>query len=432
MKPLNDIVVNKFDTGHNDLIINLPYVLEDKETKERWIVVLSAIDDEHLTFSKWMKTVNSSNHSFSITPDRMMEKYNLYKADSKDGMWLMFKNDPLAISASADIPEEKMKEIRYALNLNGEVTIQEPNNYVIKDFINTIQNTNNDIKDIINRKIDIDEPMTLLRPEGSTTFSNTWWCRVIDYANGKDHEICATDIDQIFDRSAPHTTEIKQFLYRVTRTKDSHTDCVGYEILLPSSESDKKCCMDNGWKIHPMFFNKRTGCYMRSVVINTKKHKYVDTDACDEMSLTIEIVSGLQLLYLVEVGTKKEEEGPSNRYHGIEYNNGAILVSNAYTDEKNSLFINNEYTGVTVSSDSGYISRFMYWNEHYDWLLLPKETTSDPTLCDSWFIGPKLNMRNSIKWGDEYEFKSGIFRLIMNDSRAITGEENVMTWHYGE
>ena len=181
-----------------------------------------------------------------------------------------------------------------------------------------------------------------------------------------------------------------------------------------------------------MFYNKENGCYMHSVVINTKKHKYVDTDPCDEMSLTIEIVSGLQLLYLIEVGTKREEEGPNNRYHGIEYNNGAILVSNAYTDEKNSLFINNIYTGVTVSSDSGYISRFMYWNEHYDWLLLPKETTSDSTLCDSWFIGPKLNMRNSIKWGDDHDFESGIFRLIMNDSRAITGEENVMTWHYGE
>lgn len=429
MKPLNDIVVNKFDTGHCDLIINLPYVLEDKETKERWIVVLSAIDDEHLTFSKWMKTVNSSNHSFSITPDRMMEKYNLYKADLKDGMWLMFKNDPLAVSASADIPEEKMKEIRDAVSLGGKVTIQEPNNYVIKDIVNTIQNTNNDIRDIINRKIDIDEPLTMLRPLGSTTFSNTWWCRVIDYANGKDHEICATDIDQIFDRSTPHTTEIKQFLYRVACTKDS--DSGVYEILLPLSESDKKCCMDNGWKIHPMFFNKRTGCYMPSVIINTKKHKYVDTDKCDEMSLTIEIVSGLQLLYLVEYGTKGEE-GPSDRYHGIEYNNGAILVSNAYTDEKNQLVINDEIQSILVYSDSGYISRFMYWNENYDWLLLPKETKDESALCNSYYVGPTLNVKNSIKWGDDFQCKFGIFRFTMDDSTAISGEENVMTWHFGE
>ena len=429
MKPLNDIVVNKFDTGHCDLIINLPYVLEDKETKERWIVVLSAIDDEHLTFSKWMKTVNSSNHSFSITPDRMMEKYNLYKADLKDGMWLMFKNDPLAVSASADIPEEKMKEIRDAVSLGGKVTIQEPNNYVIKDIVNTIQNTNNDIRDIINRKIDIDEPLTMLRPLGSTTFSNTWWCRVIDYANGKDHEICATDIDQIFDRSTPHTTEIKQFLYRVACTKDS--DSGVYEILLPLSESDKKCCMDNGWKIHPMFFNKRTGCYMPSVIINTKKHKYVDTDKCDEMSLTIEIVSGLQLLYLVEYGTNGEE-GPSDRYHGIEYNNGAILVSNAYTDEKNQLVINDEIQSILVYSDSGYISRFMYWNENYDWLLLPKETKDESALCNSYYVGPTLNVKNSIKWGDDFQCKFGIFRFTMDDSTAISGEENVMTWHFGE
>ena len=429
MKPLNDIVVNKFDTGHCDLIINLPYVLEDKETKERWIVVLSAIDDEHLTFSKWMKTVNSSNHSFSITPDRMMEKYNLYKADLKDGMWLMFKNDPLAVSASADIPEEKKNEIRDAVSLGGKVTIQEPNNYVIKDIVNTIQNTNNDIRDIINRKIDIDEPLTMLRPLGSTTFSNTWWCRVIDYANGKDHEICATDIDQIFDRSTPHKTEIKQFLYRVACTKDS--DSGVYEILLPLSESDKKCCMDNGWKIHPMFFNKRTGCYMPSVIINTKKHKYVDTDKCDEMSLTIEIVSGLQLLYLVEYGTNGEE-GPSDRYHGIEYNNGAILVSNAYTDEKNQLVINDEIQSILVYSDSGYISRFMYWNENYDWLLLPKETKDESALCNSYYVGPTLNVKNSIKWGDDFQCKFGIFRFTMDDSTAISGEENVMTWHFGE
>ena len=429
MKPLNDIVVNKFDTGHCDLIINLPYILEDKETLGRRIVVLAAIDDEHLTFSEWMKTVNSSNHSFSITPDRMMEKYNLYKADLKDGMWLMFKNDPLAVSASADIPEEKMKEIRDAVSLGGKVTIQEPNNYVIKDIVNTIQNTNNDIRDIINRKIDIDEPLTMLRPLGSTTFSNTWWCRVIDYANGKDYEICATDIGQIFDRSTPHTTEIKQFLYRVACTKDS--DSGVYEILLPLSESDKKCCMDNGWKIHPMFFNKRTGCYMPSVIINTKKHKYVDTDKCDEMSLTIEIVSGLQLLYLVEYGTKGEE-GPSDRYHGIEYNNGAILVSNAYTDEKNQLVINDEIQSILVYSDSGYISRFMYWNENYDWLLLPKETKDESALCNSYYVGPTLNVKNSIKWGDDFQCKFGIFRFTMDDSTAISGEENVMTWHFGE
>lgn len=395
MKPLNDIVVKKFDTGHYGLIINLPYVLEDKETREKRIVVLSAIDDEHLTFSEWLKTVNTTN-SFSITPDRMMEKYNLYKAILNDGMWLIFKNDPLAISASADIPEEKMKEIRDAVSLNEEVTIQEPG-YVIKDVINTINA-----------------------------------CRIICYAANKtDFGIGIADIGQIIHQNTPHTTEIKQFLYRVTCTKDSHNDSVAYEILLPSSESDKKYYMDNGWKIHPMFYNKSNDCYMNSVVINTRKHKYVDTDACDDMSLTIEIVSGLQLLYLIEFGTMKQKEIRS-RYHGIEYNNGAILVSNAYTNENNHLIINNIDTGVIISDNSGYISRFMHWNEKYDWLLLPKETTGVSDLCDSWCICPKLDVRNSIKWGEEYEFDSGIFRLIMNNSRAISGDENVMTWHYGE
>ena len=427
MKPLNDIVVNKFDTGHCDLIINLPYVLEDKETKERWIVVLSAIDDEHLTFSKWMKTVNSSNHSFSITPDRMMEKYNLYKADLKDGMWLMFKNDPVAISASADIPEEKMKEIRDAVSLNKEVTIQEPDSYVIKDIINTIQNTNNGIKDIINRKIDIDEPMTLLRPEGSTTFSNKWWCRVIDYANGKDHEICATDIDQIFDRSAPHTTEIKQFLYRVTRTKDSHTDCVGYEILLPSSESDKKRYMDNGWKIHPMFYNKDNVCYMNSVVLS-ERH-IMDFTHREEDSITIQILSGLQLLYLIEFGLNQNPNLGGSMYAGIQYEDGFIVISNAYADEKNQLVIDDEIQSILVYSDYGYISRFMY-DEKYDWLFLPAETTDNPTMTDSYFAGPTRNLKNIIKWGDD-DLNAGIFRLWMY-STSTDGDEYIVPWEFGE
>jgi hypothetical protein len=211
---------------------------------------------------------------------------------------------------------------------------------------------------------------------------------------------------------------------------DADHDNTIYSIAYPVSETDKKRYMDDGWKIHPMFYNKENGCYMHSVVINTKKHKYVDTNECDTMSLTIEIVSGLQLLYLIEFGTRKTDG--ECIYHGIEYNHGPILLSNAYTDECNLLSINNKDTGVIVLPGAGYISRFMYWNEEYDWLLLPNKMREKYDLCDSWCIGSALGKKNSIKWGEYYQYRTGIFRFIMDESRAISGEEYVMTWQYGE
>ncbi len=280
------------------------------------------------------------------------------------------------------------------------------------------------------------ESLKLLSQNFDIQVTSSQQCsRVIDYKLNYDYipEGVNNDISYLFEDNpnqwGKHYLRIKQFLYKVTPMLDADNDKVIYSIAYPVSETDKKRYMDDGWKIHPMFYNKENGCYKNSVIINTKKHRYVDTDVCDTMSLTIEIVSGLQLLYLIEFGTRKTDE--KCMYHGIEYNNGPILLSNAYTDENNHLFINNRDSDVIVLPHSGYISRFMYHAE-YDWLLLPKKMKEKYDLCDSWCIGSTLGMKNSIKWGEYYQYKTGIFRFIMNDSRAISGEEYVMTWQYGE
>lgn len=413
MKPLNDIVVNKFNTGHHDLIINLPYVLEHKETRERWIVVLSAIDDEGLTFTRWMKTVNSSNHSFSITPDGMMEKYNLYKADLNDGMWLIFKDDSVSISASHDIPEEKLKQIKDALSNPPDDPVFLTNQQTIKHvFLN--QNFGGPVTGTINEKN--------CPPTGTIVCH-----RVIDYKNQKWDE-CLTPGIENFYKVESGVTVIKQFLYKVTLIKDDVNDQVQYEIMIPVSESDKRDYMNAGWKIHPMFYNKDNDCYMNSVVIKDKH--IMDFTHSEEDSITIQILSGLQLLYLIEFGLNQTPNLGSSMYAGIQYEAGYIVISNAYTDEKNQLVIDDEIQSIRVYSDSGYISRFMYWNENYDWLFLPKETTEMPTMTDSFFAGPSKNLKNIIKWGDE-DLNAGIFRLWMY-SCSTDGDEYIVPWEFGE
>lgn len=414
MKPLNDIVVNKFNTGHHDLIINLPYVLEHKETRERWIVVLSAIDDEGLTFTRWMKTVNSSNHSFSITPDGMMEKYNLYKADLNDGMWLICKDDSVSISASHDIPKEKLKQIKDALSNPPDDPVFLTNQQTIKGvFLN--QNFNSYVTGTINEKN--------CPPTGTIVCH-----RIIDYKTGVSEGLII-GIENFYKVDTESgVTVIKQFLYKVTLVKDDGNDQVQYEIMLPVSESDKRDYMNAGWKIHPMFYNKDNDCYMDRVVIK-EKHA-MDFTHREEDSITIQILSGLQLLYLIEFGLNQNPNLSGSMYAGIQYDEGYIVISNAYTDEKNELVIDNENTGVIVNDETGYISRFQYWNSEYNWLFLPKETTDNPTMTDSFFAGPSKNLKNIIKWGDE-DLNAGIFRLWMY-SCSTDGDEYIVPWEFGE
>lgn len=252
--------------------------------------------------------------------------------------------------------------------------------------------------------------------------------RVIDYKNQKFDECLTTGIENFYKVDTESgVTVIKQFLYKVDVVENSEEYYVEYSILLPSSESDKKRYMDNGWKIHPMFYNKDNVCYENSVVLS-ERH-IMDFTHREEDSITIQILSGLQLLYLIEFGLNQNPNLSGSMYAGIQYEDGFIVISNAYADEKNQLVIDDEIQSILVYSDYGYISRFMY-DENYDWLFLPAETTDNPTLTDSYFAGPTRNLKNIIKWGDD-DLNAGIFRLWMY-STSTDGDEYIVPWEFGE
>ena len=90
-----NIIVQKFDTGNSSLIEGLPYVLEDTRTNERQIATLSSCEDNHLVFSTWEKGGNSScgpTKTIVLSPSDVVNRYNIYKADLRDGMWMIFKD----------------------------------------------------------------------------------------------------------------------------------------------------------------------------------------------------------------------------------------------------------------------------------------------------------------------------------------------------
>lgn len=415
-----NIIVQKFDTSNSSLIEGLPYVLEDTRTNERQIVTLSSCEDNHLVFSMWEKGGNSSGgptKTIVLSPSDVVNRYNIYKADLRDGMWLLFKDDSVSISSSLDISKETLKRIRDSLNNPPDEPIF-LNNQIIKDvFLN--QNFNSPITGPINEEN--------CPPTGTVVCH-----RIIDYKNQKcDGSWLTTGIENFYKVDTESgVTVIKQFLYKVTPIKDADNDQVQYEIMIPVSESDKKRYMDAGWKIHPMFYNKDNGCYMHSVVI--KQRHSMDFTHEEKDSITIQILSGLQMLYLVEFGLNQNPKLGCSIYAGIQYDDGYIVISNAYTDEKNQLVIDDEIQSILVYSDSGYISRFMYWNEKYDWLFLPKETAEKPTMAmtDSFFVGPTRNLKNIILWGDE-DLNAGIFRLWMC-STSTDGDEYIVPWEFGE
>lgn len=418
MKPLENIVIKKFNTNNSSLIEGLPYVLEDKKDGSRQIATLSACGDLSLVFNVWDKNGKATGGPIKtiVLSPMDIDGFNIYKADLHDGAWFIIKDDAVSISASPDISKEKLKLIRDTLKFPTDDPFFLTNPQTIKDvFLN--QNFGCPITGPIN--------------EENCPPTNTIVChRVIDYKNQKcDGCWLTTGIENFYKVDTESgVTVIKQFLYKVTLVKDADNDQVQYEIMLPASESDKKRYMDNGWKIHPMFYNRDNECYMHSVVI--KERHVMDFTHEEKDSITIQILSGIQLLYLIEFGLNQNPNLSSSTYAGIQYEDGSIVISNAYVDEKNQLVIDDKTQSILVYSDYGYISRFMYWNDRYDWLFLPKETTGSPVLTDSFFAGPSRNRKNIILWGDE-DSNSGIFRLWM-DAGSTEGGEYIVPWEFGE
>ena len=394
MKPLNDVVVKRINIEHSDLIVNMPYVLENKINKERTIVTLKTIDSHGLAFVAWdaypCKTI--------ILSAADVGKYDIYKADLKDGAWLIFKDDSVSASISPDISNVTMQKIREIVNSGEDALLNQSFDNVIKIPIN----------------------------ETNCALTGSIVCyRKIDYKNQKTDE-CVTKCIEYFYTERAHMTKINQFLYKVNRVKTPEEDYVTYSILYPVSESDKREYMDKGWKIHPMFNNKKSACYENSVVLMGKH--VIDANFDESDSITIEILSGLQLLYLIEYGLNEKDNKTPGKYAGIEYVNGQIVISNAYTNTTNELIIDDDVT-VKINDVTGYISRFKYWDEEYDWLLFPEETSKEPTICDTSYIGPSKTIINKIKWGTDNPDSLGIFHYWMFSTDAYDGD-CIVSWEF--
>ena len=393
---LENLVVTKFDTSSDDLVENLPYVLEKTKTLQRQIAILRHCEPDALSFATWTRGI-------TITPENA-KLYNIYKADlSTDEMHLMLKGDPVAISASHDISEEKMKQIKDAMSEEGVAQMALLNQ--IFDNVSVL---------------DVDD-----RPQQTSTIA----ChRIIDYVHNNTNESLTTGIEYFYTVLA-HVTIVNQFLYKVTREKDNFKDMIQYEIMLPASESDKEHYMNIGWKIHPMFYNKENGCYMPSVRIQRPMQMMTFPDCNKDDSITLQILSGLQLLHFIEYGLNEKDKEEPGMYAGIDYTNHGILISNAYTDEGNRLVIDDE-KAVIIKDISGYISRFLYWNGKFDWLFFPKETTRNASICDSEFVGPSIGQNNIIKWGHESSESFGMFHYWMYSVDPCE-DDYIIPWEFG-
>ena len=392
---LEDLVVTKFDTASDDLVEKLPYVLENTETKERQIGVLKSSDCDMLAFSTWKGVI-------VITPADA-GKYNIYKADLTDGMYLLFKGDSLSISASHDMSEEKKKQIKDAMSKEGVVQMALSNQLFDNVHVSDVN----------------DHPQQI-----STIICH----RIIDYINNDTVDALTTGIEYFYTVLA-HVTIVNQFLYKVTREKDNFKDMIQYEIMLPASESGKEHYMNIGWKIHPMFYNKENGCYMPSVRIQRPMQMMTFPDCNKDDSITLQILSGLQLLHFIEYGLNEKDKEEPGMYAGIDYTNHGILISNAYTDEGNRLVIDDE-KDVIIKDISGYISRFLYWNGKFDWLFFPKETTRNASICDSEFVGPSIGQNNIIKWGHESSESFGMFHYWMYSVDPCE-DDYIIPWEFG-
>ena len=391
---LEDLVVTKFDTASDDLVEKMPYVLENTETKERQIGVLKNSDCDMLAFSTWKGVI--------VINPADAKKYNIYKADLTDGMYLLFKGDSLSISASHDMSEEKKKQIKDAMSEEGVVQMA-----LFDQLFDNVS------------VLDVND-----RPQQTCSIACS---RIIDYGNKDTNNALTTGIEYFYTVLA-HVTIIRQFLYKINRVKNGDESYAEYSILLPVDEADKQHHLENGWAIHPMFYNKYIDDYAPSVRI---QRPMKITSNCDkDDSITFQILSGLQLLHLVEYGINEKDKEEPGVYAGINYVNESILISNAYVDEENKLVLDNEVLDHQVPTVSGYISKFQRWNPPSYWILFARCTTKEPTLSDCYFVGPIAHVKNIIKWGSNESENFGMFNYWM-DSTIISEDDSIIPWEFG-
>lgn len=366
MKLIENVTESKFALNNEDIRIGMPYILKNV-IGTKYLVVLESKSEDLLVFNQWDTT--DRPEKIEITVDMFNKDYELYKATSWD------------VSNSITIPST-----------------------------NTIPP--------ITKPVTEDEPVQINSPI---------WSRTINYLEMSTSDE-NNDLSSLF-MITDETVVISQFLYKVTRMIDNGVDCVKYEVAHPISVSDERELMQRGFKVHPMFYDDEFESLRDFVNIGRVKYLYDPEDHPASDSLTIEIVSGMQLLYLIEFGLFKGHN--ATMYRGIIYDDGLVITSNAFVDCDNRLVIDNKNTGITIIDEkaSGYIARFVY-DEIYDWLFIPEKMSTDRTITDSTFIAPIIGETNLVMWGGTRK-DTGIFRLWMHDDKYHPGyKDYIRNWYF--
>ncbi len=203
------------------------------------------------------------------------------------------------------------------------------------------------------------------------------------------------DLSELFINKSNDTILVKQFAYKVSYIDDGNI--VKYEIW-PSRVWDDESKIPEGFRVHPMFWDSKANRFIYNVCIS----KNVECLGANDLSVswTIQIASGLQMLYFIEYGLNSR---PDTSYHGIEdfiKPTKYQYISNAKVDRFNALVIDDEETHISLPSTSGFIWSFYQDNSHkYDWLFIPCVIVDDNVarlehFCDSYYVYDDLHPEN--------------------------------------
>lgn len=211
------------------------------------------------------------------------------------------------------------------------------------------------------------------------------------------------DLSELFISKSNDTILVKQFAYKVSYIDEGNI--VKYEVW-PFRVWDDESKIPEGFRVHPMFWDNKANRFVYNICIS----KNVEWVGANDLSVswTIQIASGLQMLYFIEYGLNSR---PDTSYHGIkDFINPTKYqyVSNAKIDTFNALVIDDEETHILLPSTSGFIWSFYQDKTHkYDWLFIPYVIVDDNVarlerFCDSYYMSPpppRANQEYQLSYG---------------------------------
>lgn len=213
------------------------------------------------------------------------------------------------------------------------------------------------------------------------------------------------DLTELFISRSYDSILIKQFAYKVSYIDDGNI--VKYEIIPSRVWEEDKSKIPEGFRVHPMFWDNKANKFKYNVCIS----KNVEHLEADDLSIswTIQIASGLQMLYFIEYGLNSR---PYASYHGIEdFINPKKYqyISNAKVDTFGTLVIDEEGTYISLPSASGFIWSFYQDTTHkYDWLFIPYaivdvNVAHFERFCDSYYVSPRENQECQLSYGGPHD-----------------------------